>query len=123
MDQLVAYKPKLDLWAHQREALAKLLEKKNFALFMEMRTGKTATVLCEFGYLEAHGQLSDMLVIAPAGVYGVWADDIDGDGRNGSVNVDGERFADGTDGKRSDDQRDAGGDHSGELQCERERAR
>jgi SNF2 family DNA or RNA helicase len=76
MDQLVAYKPKLDLWAHQREALAKLLEKKNFALFMEMRTGKTATVLCEFGYLEAHGQLSDMLVIAPAGVYGVWADDI-----------------------------------------------
>jgi SNF2 family DNA or RNA helicase len=77
MDQLVTYRPKLDLWAHQREALDELMGHRDFALFMEMRTGKTATILCEFGILEAKGLISDMLVIAPAGVYRVWADDME----------------------------------------------
>jgi SNF2 family DNA or RNA helicase len=46
--------------------------KPGFAFFMEMRTGKTKTVLDEFGELEASGEIKHLLVIAPAGVYRTW---------------------------------------------------
>lgn len=39
---------------------------------MEMRTGKTKTVLDEFGELESKGEVKHLLVIAPAGVYRTW---------------------------------------------------
>ena len=43
-----------------------------FALLMAMRTGKTKTLLDDWGRLEAAGHLDDLLVIAPAGVYETW---------------------------------------------------
>lgn len=43
-----------------------------FALLMAMRTGKTKVLLDNFGQLEAEGEVSDLLVIAPAGVYRTW---------------------------------------------------
>ena len=43
-----------------------------FALLMEPRTGKTKTVLDEFGTLEARGAIDRLLVVAPAGVYRTW---------------------------------------------------
>jgi len=43
-----------------------------FALLMAMRTGKTKTLLDDFGRLEVAGQCEDLLVIAPAGVYRTW---------------------------------------------------
>lgn len=46
-----------------------------FALFMEMRTGKTKTILDEFGTDEANGEIANLLVVAPAGVYLTWKDD------------------------------------------------
>jgi SNF2 family DNA or RNA helicase len=39
---------------------------------MEMRTGKTATILAEFGELVTRGELNRLLVVAPAGVYRTW---------------------------------------------------
>ncbi len=39
---------------------------------MEMRTGKTKTILDEFGELEAKGEIQHLLVVAPAGVYRTW---------------------------------------------------
>jgi SNF2 family DNA or RNA helicase len=72
---LVSYTPRLKLWDHQEKALDLLLQHPVFALLMEMRTGKTATILAEFGYLEAGAISSSLLVIAPAGVYRVWEDD------------------------------------------------
>jgi SNF2 family DNA or RNA helicase len=39
---------------------------------MEMRTGKTKTILDEFGQDEAGGIISNLLVIAPGGVYRTW---------------------------------------------------
>ena len=43
-----------------------------FALFMEMRCGKTKCILDEFGELEKSHTLERLLVIAPAGVYRTW---------------------------------------------------
>ena len=51
--------------------------RKAFALFMEMRTGKTKVILDEFGELELAGTLNRLLVIAPASVYRTWEVDID----------------------------------------------
>jgi SNF2 family DNA or RNA helicase len=47
-----------------------------FALLMAMRTGKTKVLLDDFGRLELAGMCSDLLVIAPAGVYLTWIDAI-----------------------------------------------
>lgn len=43
-----------------------------FALLMAMRTGKTKTVIDDFGRLEAEGKCQDLMVIAPGGVYKTW---------------------------------------------------
>lgn len=59
--------------AKQREALDHLLGRKAFALLMAMRTGKTQVILDDFGRLEAIGEVSDLLIIAPAGAYRTWA--------------------------------------------------
>jgi Mesyanzhinovviridae DNA helicase len=47
-----------------------------FALLMAMRTGKTKVLLDDYGRLELNNQVSDLLVIAPAGVYRTWEDQI-----------------------------------------------
>jgi SNF2 family DNA or RNA helicase len=70
-----AYQPKLPRWKHQNQAIAALNDRKAFALFMEMRTGKTKTVLDEFGQDELDGTIHQMLVVAPAGVYRTWEAD------------------------------------------------
>jgi SNF2 family DNA or RNA helicase len=75
MDAPTTYIPKLELWTHQKKGLNHLLANRNFALLMEMRTGKTATILAEFGALEATGKAKSLLVVAPAGVYLTWVDD------------------------------------------------
>src|SRR5262249_31759061 len=56
----------------QVEALRRLMGKTSFALLMAMRTGKTKVIIDDFGRLEAAGELEDLLVIAPAGVYRTW---------------------------------------------------
>ena len=50
--------------------------KEAFALLMAMRTGKTKVALDDFGTMEAEGKASDLLVIAPAGVYKTWIEAI-----------------------------------------------
>ena len=42
---------------------------------MEMRTGKTKTILDEFGQDELAGRIRQLLVIAPGGVYRTWEAD------------------------------------------------
>jgi SNF2 family DNA or RNA helicase len=43
-----------------------------FALLMAMRTGKTKVVLDDFGRRWVAGEVDDLLVVAPAGVYRTW---------------------------------------------------
>jgi len=69
------YHPKLPRWKHQNDALAKMNGADGFALFMEMRTGKTKTILDEYGQDEETGSITNLLVIAPAGVYRTWEGD------------------------------------------------
>jgi Mesyanzhinovviridae DNA helicase len=57
----------------QLEGLRRLAGKSAFALLMAMRTGKTKTTLDDFGRLELAEQVTDLLVIAPGGVYKTWA--------------------------------------------------
>ncbi len=59
-------------YPHQTQALERLNGHKAFALLMAMRTGKTKVLLDNFGQLELERQVSDLLVIAPAGVYRTW---------------------------------------------------
>lgn len=66
------YTPKYKPYKHQQEALNLLEGKKAFALLMAMRCGKSKTLLDDFGRLEDEGKVSDLLVIAPAGVYRTW---------------------------------------------------
>lgn len=68
------YHPPIKAYAHQSEALKKMAGREAFALLMAMRTGKTKVALDDFGSLELKEKVSDLLVIAPAGVYRTWLD-------------------------------------------------
>lgn len=67
-----AYTPPFRPRARQLEALDKSAGQKVFAFLMAMRTGKTKVTLDDFGRLELAGEVQDMLVIAPGGVYKTW---------------------------------------------------
>lgn len=68
----MTYVPKTKPWAHQQRALDKMVGHDGFALFMAMRTGKTKTLIDDFGRLEEAGEIKDLMVLAPAGVYRTW---------------------------------------------------
>jgi hypothetical protein len=75
LHKLPIYQPKLPRWKHQEDALDAMNDADGFALFMEMRTGKTKTILDEFGEDVTAGGIINMLVIAPGGVYRTWEGD------------------------------------------------
>ena len=62
------YKPKTKPYEHQKTAFDKSWKKKNFALFMEMGTGKTKVAIDTFGALFQENQLDTVLIFAPKGV-------------------------------------------------------
>lgn len=78
----MTYTPKLRPRAHQVAALQKVRDRPPrpcdsdaFAFLMEMGTGKTKTILDEWGASAAGGDLTDLLVIAPSGSYSNWYED------------------------------------------------
>lgn len=73
------YKPKRKPRAHQAEALDNMKGREAYGLFMAMRTGKTKTTTDDFGRLWAAGEVDDFLLIAPAGVYKTWPEEMDKD--------------------------------------------
>jgi SNF2 family DNA or RNA helicase len=77
MDALVKYEPKLPPRDYQIEALNNMAGRSEFALLMAMRTGKTKTLLDDFGRLELAGEVRDLLVVAPKGVYRTWEGEIE----------------------------------------------
>ena len=66
------YTPPFRPYDHQSKALAKMEGQEAFALFMQMRTGKTKTLLDDYGRLELAGKCRNLMVIAPGGVYRTW---------------------------------------------------
>ena len=66
------YKFKTEPYAHQLTALEKSWNKKVFALFMEMGTGKTKVAIDNMAMLYDNGKINGALIIAPKGVYKNW---------------------------------------------------
>lgn len=71
----MTFKSKTKAMAHQTKALKMMQEKEEFALLMEMGTGKSKVILDEF----QSGGTQDLMVIAPAGSYRNWFKPDDGE--------------------------------------------
>ena len=68
------YKYKTKPYAHQLEALKKSWAQKNYALFMEMGTGKSKVLVDNIAMLYDKGAIRAALIVAPKGVYKNWND-------------------------------------------------
>lgn len=66
------YTPRFQPWHHQQEAEDKWGDREYFALFMAMRTGKTKVVIDHYGKNELKGNIQNLCVLAPGGVYKTW---------------------------------------------------
>jgi SNF2 family DNA or RNA helicase len=66
------YKFKTKPFAHQMIALEKSWNKKVYAYFMEMGTGKTKVAIDNIAMLYDKGKINGALIIAPKGVYKNW---------------------------------------------------
>ena len=66
------YKFKTKPYAHQLKALELSWDKKVFAYFMEMGTGKTKVAIDNISMLYDKGKINGALIIAPKGVYKNW---------------------------------------------------
>ncbi len=62
-----------ELYAHQKEAFERFKDASEAALFMEMGTGKSATVLRIAGHKFKTGQIDALLIVAPNDVHVQWA--------------------------------------------------
>ena len=66
------YKFKTKPYDHQIKALEKGWDKSNFALFMEMGTGKSKVLVDNIAMLYDRGAIKGALIVAPKGVYKNW---------------------------------------------------
>ena len=70
----VMYKFKTEPYEHQKDALKKCWNKKSFAIFAEMGTGKTKIALDNACILYNKGRIDRVLIVAPKGTYMNWVD-------------------------------------------------
>lgn len=70
------YKPKTKPFKHQAKATLKVARRKNYALYMEPRTGKTKAVLDAVGMLALAGHVERVAVFGPKIAADVWADEL-----------------------------------------------
>ena len=68
------YKFKTKPYAHQLKTLKMSWDKKAFAYFMEMGTGKSKVLIDNAAMLYDKGHINGLLIIAPKGVYKNWYD-------------------------------------------------
>ncbi len=74
-DKWHGYQFKLPPFPHQREMLERLLERREYALFCEMGTGKTKPVIDLLGVLKAKGEAPRALVICPNTLQDNWGEE------------------------------------------------
>lgn len=72
----MGYSYKTKPYEHQRTALLKGAEKRNYAYFMEMGTGKTKVSIDNAAYLYTLEKVNVVLVVAPNSVYRNWEKEI-----------------------------------------------
>ena len=66
------YKFKTKPYKHQIDSLERSFDKKNFAYFMEMGTGKSKVLVDNIAILYDKGYIDGALIVAPKGVYKNW---------------------------------------------------
>ena len=66
------YRFKTQPYSHQLEALEKSWDKKTYALFMEMGTGKSKVLVDNIAMLYDRGLIRGAAIVAPKGVYKNW---------------------------------------------------
>jgi len=66
------YKFKTKPYKHQIDSLERSFDKKNFAYFMEMGTGKSKVLIDNIAILYDKGYIDGALIVAPKGVYKNW---------------------------------------------------
>ncbi len=69
---IMEYKFKTEPYAHQLKALGASHNKENYALFMEMGTGKSKVLVDNIAMLYDKGKINAALIVAPKGVYRNW---------------------------------------------------
>ena len=69
---MINYKFKTKPYAHQLKALEKSWDKKVYAYFMEMGTGKSKVLIDNLAMLYDKGKVNGALIVAPKGVVGTW---------------------------------------------------
>tara|TARA_R110000824_G_scaffold93535_12_gene226179 strand:- start:856 stop:2295 length:1440 start_codon:yes stop_codon:yes gene_type:complete len=70
----IHYPFKTEPYAHQLEALERSWQSREYALFMEMGTGKSKVLIDNVAMLYDNGEIDALLLIAPKGVYRNWSD-------------------------------------------------
>jgi len=70
------YRFKTKPFQHQLDALKESWNKKNWALFMEMGTGKTKVAIDNIAILYDKGKINSALVIAPNGIKRNWSNEL-----------------------------------------------
>lgn len=78
----------MELYAHQKIALAYLRINDSFALFMEQGTGKTIPTLLRILELLSSGAIKNALIVAPKAALGAWSRDLEKLSKSGMVHVD-----------------------------------
>jgi SNF2 family DNA or RNA helicase len=69
---MVQFKFKIKPFAHQLKALTESCDLPEYALFMEMGTGKSKVLIDTVAYLYSQGKIDGVLILAPKGVYRTW---------------------------------------------------
>jgi superfamily II DNA or RNA helicase len=67
------YKFKTKPYEHQLEALKRSWNKKEYAYFMEMGTGKSKVLIDNIAILYDKGGINAAVIVAPKGVYRNWS--------------------------------------------------
>ena len=68
------YKFKTEPYEHQLEALKRSWNKKEYAYFMEMGTGKSKVLIDNIAVLYDRGVINAAVIVAPKGVYKNWSE-------------------------------------------------
>ena len=70
---MIDYEYKTKPYQHQHDVLMRSWDKKNWAYFMEMGTGKSKVCIDNAVMLRERGDIDTFIVVAPKGVYRNWA--------------------------------------------------
>ena len=69
---MVQFNYRTEPYAHQREALHRSYDKRNYAYFMEMGCGKSKVLIDNIVWLYEQGRIDTAVIVAPKGVYRNW---------------------------------------------------